>query len=258
MKRPILSLLLLGLAVVPTLAKSLADSLQQLMTLVAEQQAALEELKGNQPFLHWQDYLGIGIVVSAVASLIGFLFKQSIEATKYVGISKLQSRLDDFERSARGNIQLSEEKIITAINGNEALLNKIREGADLEELLIKTKKIRLVGEFPDTIISILTKVGFLRKNLITEADGDISAFDVHFINNENGSVNLEEAVQVVKELPDNIHVFYYSSKHGLFFPTGQLPYEARHRVNFATNPAQIYGNLINTLKYQHRLFKSAQ
>lgn len=255
MKHPIFPLLLFFFPSSSVMAQSLADSLQQLMTLVAEQQAALEELKGNQPFLHWQDYLGLGALAGAAVGLIGYLFKQSIEAAKNAATSKLQSRLDDFERSA---IQLSEEKIFAAINGNEALLNKIRETADLEELLIKTKKIKLVGEIPDTILSILTNVGFLRKNLLTEADDGTSAFDIHFINNENGTVNLEEAVQVVKGLPDNVHVFYYSSKHGLFFPTGQLPYEARHRINFATNPAQIYGNLINTLKYQHRLNKSAQ
>lgn len=258
MRHPILSLLLFFFAASPTLAQSLADSLQHLTTLVAEQQAALEKLKGNQPFLHWQDYLGIGVVVSAVAGLIGFLFKQSIEAAKNAAISKLQGRLDEFERSARGNIQISEEKIITAINGNEALLNKIREAADLEELLIKVKRIKIVGEIPDTVLSTLTKVGFLRKNLIIEADDEQQPFDVLFFNNENGTINLDEAVQTVKALPENVHVFYYSSKHGVFFPTGQLDYEDRHRVNFATNPAQIYGNLINTLKYQHRLLKSAQ
>lgn len=236
-------------------AQTTQDSLQQLMQLLAQQQEAINRLEANRPFLHWQDYTGVGVLISSIVLLIGFYFKNSIEAAKNTAISNLQVRIDEFERSAKGNIQLTEEKIIAAINGNEALLNKIREAADLEELLIKTKRIKLIGEIPDTILSILTNVGFMRKNLITEADDENSDYDVHFINNENGTVNLEEAVQAVKGLPDYVHVFYYSSKHGLFFPTGQLPYEARHRVNFATNPAQIYGNLVNTLKYQHRLSK---
>ncbi len=236
-------------------AQSHLDSLHHLMQQLAQQQEAINALEEEKPFLHWQDYIGIGFIISAVVGLIGYYFKTSIEAAKNTAISNLQVRIDEFERSAKGNIQLTEEKIITAINGNEALLNKIRDAADLEELLIKTKKINLIGETPDTILSILTNVGFLRKNLFTEADDENSDYDVLFINNENGKVNLEEAVQVVKGLPDNVHVFHYTSKHNIIFPTGQLPYEARHRVNFATNPAQIYGNLINTLKYQHRLSK---
>jgi len=248
---------ILGLMIVASLlkAQSHQDSLLHLMQQFAQQQEAINALEVEKPFLHWQDYIGIGFIISAIVGLIGYYFKTTIEAAKNTAISNLQVRIDEFERSAKGNIQLTEEKIIAAINGNEVLFNKIRDLADLEEMLIKTKKIKIIGETPDNLISLLTQVGFLRKNLFTNADEEVKDFDVYFINNETGTLNLIDESSRVTELSKKVHVFYFSSKRGELFPTEKLPYEERHRVNFATNPAQIYGNLINTLKYQHRLSK---
>ena len=236
-------------------AQAANDSLQQLMSIIAEQQAAIDKLESSRPYLKWQDYLGVGVLVLAIVSLIGYYFKLTIEAAKNASLSRLQARIDEFERSAQSNISSTEEKIITAINGNEALFNKLRNAVDLEELLIKSKTIKIVGETPDNILTLLTQIRFPRKNLFTIADKQPEHFDIYFINNEGGSLNLDEMVELVKELPDQVHVFYYCSKHGVFFPTGKLPYEMRDRVNFATNSAQIYGNFMNSLKYQHRLSK---
>ena len=255
MRAIILIISILVIVTIETIAQSHQDSLHHLMQDLAQQQEAINALEEENPFLHWQDYIGIGFIVSAIVGLIGYYFKTTIEAAKNTAISNLQVRIDKFAQSAEGNIQLTEEKIITAINGNEALFNKIRDLADLEEMLIKTKKIRIVGETPDTLITLLTQVGFQRKNLFTTADEEINDFDIYFINNETATLNLSDELPHVVELPKKVHVFYFSSKHGAFFPTDKLPYEDRHRVNFATNPAQIYGNLINTLKYQHRLSK---
>lgn len=243
-------------AAYPVLAQSYADSLQQILSNVAELEATVKELKSGQPVLNWQDYLGIGIVVAALVSLIGFYFKKSVEASKDAAISKLEAELATFQSRAKDNIQLTESEIIAAINGNRRIFDQLREAVDLEAALMKTKRIRVVGELPDSVLQILTQVQFPRKNLITDSDEDANGpFDLYFINNENGTQNLDEFVEQVKALPNQVHVFYYSTKHGTFFPTGKLPYADRHRVNFATNPAQMYGNLINSLKYQHRSSK---
>ena len=52
--------------------------------------------------------------------------------------------------------------------------------------------------------------------------------------------------------------FFYFNETRVIFPTDRLQYDLQKRINFATNPAQIYGNLLNTLKYQDRIAQQRQ
>lgn len=214
------------------------------------------ELQSNRPLLQWQDYLSIGILVSAVVGLIGFYFKQAVETSKEKEIVALKARLTEFEKQAGLSIKSAEEKIIQEIGTNETLFRRIVETADLESLLKQYKRIYFIGEIPDNVIRLLMKAKFPRKNLFPQGESDGEDFDLLFINNENGTLNLDEMLKEADDLPDNVFIFYYSTKQGAFFPTHKLPEAKRDRVNFATNPAQLYGNLLNTLKYQHEVLRS--
>ena len=66
---------------------------------------------------------------------------------------------------------------------------------------------------------------------------------------------MEEVVEKVKAMPSTAAAFYYNTTRK-FFPIHQIAAEDQDRVNFATNPAQLYGNLVNTLAYQDKLLPS--
>ena len=147
------------------------------------------------------------------------------------------------------------QTIVKKINEKDETIMKLLSEMDLETRLLKEKKIKIVGEQPDRgkksiIEEVLKRVGFNMKNV----GYDLKYFDVLVINNENSSVEEVEMLEMAKELArSNTTIFYFNNKRK-HFPLDKLDDpELKMKVNFATNPAQIYGNLLNSLKYQDRL-----
>ena len=237
------------------MAQARIDSIAQLENKVEELNEAIVELEEKKPALNWQDYVGVGALVTILGGLIGFYFKKSIDTSIHSKVAELERRLNSFEADAKQHIQNTKQDVINAINSDKTIFEKLRDAADLERILMKSKKIKIVGESPEDIVSFLTRVGFTRANLITVADEEPDRVDIYFINNESGTVDLKDEIKKVKQLAPETFIFHYTSKHGVFFLVSELDHAQRSRVSYATNYSQMLGNLLNLIKQHHRIMK---
>lgn len=163
-----------------------------------------------------------------------------------------------------------EEQIVEAMKGRSNLIRKMLRNYREEEHLLKKKKIYFYKNQDGTDIKdFLILFGFTEKSFVLDA----STADVVFINNEDnylGKLDLRGKtesdittllienqgwleIKKIIGLHSNKCFFYYNSK-GVQFPSQMFTkLETLARVNYATNPAQLYGNLLNSLKYQDLL-----
>jgi len=223
------------------------------------------EIKKQELFWYNIAFLGIGSFLGFISLL--FLIPKAIEKQAKIEV---------------------EEKIGDVIRGRSKDVRKILSDYDDESLLRNTKRIFING--PDishnqNLRGLLIENGFHAKNiLIDEQTAQETGYDLLLINNINGEVlpaippkdkdttpemekeydsklkkhNVEwiKLFEKIKSEKSNVFIFYYSEQN-INFPLHKITdYNLKKRINFATNPAQIYGNLINSLKYQYRLSKS--
>lgn len=151
-----------------------------------------------------------------------------------------------------------EKKLKESFNEKKEIISRTFENTDYEMQLWKKKKILLIGDDDTRIVKrVLRRAGFnIQENLFEDVSQiGTKGFDILFINNYLGNINLKEAVEMVKGLPPNVITFYFTSRHEreLNFPTDQLDFDQQDKVNFAKSASQIYGNLLNSLKYQDKL-----
>jgi len=185
--------------------------------------------------LKWQDYVGIGCLVALLSGLIGYYFKKSVDVA-IVGFNK--------------NV---EEKIVKTINDKKEVIDLIIEKTDLERQLLENKKIYLWGEEDQQLVKrVLKKVGFNFSNLlIKEEEVEEKSFDLLFINNQKGSLDMNEMLAKIEALNEKQVAFYFCTQR-IILKTDKLKEGKEDIVNFSTNAAQIYGNLLNSLKYQDK------
>lgn len=161
---------------------------------------------------------------------------------------KLENKVKEFEDTL--TVRLSK-----VVNENESIVQSILDKANIEKQLFDSKKILIWGETDSTFIeSALKKIKFNHKNITKDETQD---FDILFINNLKGTLDKQEMIEKAKECLSNekVCLFYYNTSN-VFFPNRDLAESTQDRINFATNAAQIYGNLLNTLKYQDKISKS--
>lgn len=160
---------------------------------------------------------------------------------------KLENKVKEFEDTVT-------TRLSKVVNENENIVQSILDKANIEKQLFDTKKILIWGE-PDSsfIESALKKIKFNHKNITKDETKD---FDVLFINNLKGSLVKQDMIDKAKKClsNDKICLFYYNTSR-INFPNELLDDSIQDRINFATNAAQIYGNLLNTLKYQDKISK---
>lgn len=161
-----------------------------------------------------------------------------------------------------------EKNLATQIENNQELIRSMIDKADIEQTLLRTKKVKLIGETDISVIKkVLKNVKFDINNLFDIHD-EIDEFSILLINNNQGmffkGVNRNDTmdakiekskvlIELINNLDDKVCVLYYCSK-GVYFPSDIPAFKPHlHKINFATNPAQIYGNLLNTLKYQDKI-----
>ena len=160
---------------------------------------------------------------------------------------KLETKTKEFEDNLAARLS-------KVFNENESLVQSILDKANIEKQLFETKKILIWGETDSNFIEgALKKIKFNHKNITKD---DTQDFDVLFINNLKGSLDKQDMIDKAKQCltNDKICLFYYNAT-GVFFPNKDLDESTQDRINFATNAAQIYGNLLNTLKYQDKISK---
>ncbi len=237
-------------------------------TEVARDIAVKEEVKETTvedrlARLPWWEHL----IVASMIGIGGYIWKKLIDKSVDNALNTQKDESErDFKRyladqkiSYEEKVRELEERIQTSFNEKQQIIDKTFEDTTTEVLLWKNKKIKVFGEEDTTILKqVLKRAKFnINEHLIEQDDTD-SNYDVLFINNVNGEVDLDEALEVVKNLPPHVLTFYYTSRYEpqYNFQTRKLDITQYDKVNFAKSAAQIYGNLLNTLKYQDKIAKS--
>jgi hypothetical protein len=137
------------------------------------------------------------------------------------------------------------------------LLQLLNENSE-EKILIANKLIAVVGEEDLNINRTLRIIGFSSNNLKQYDPEKKDSYDVLFINNSQGvyydgtEPKKQALLNLVKKESEEVGIFYYCET-GINFPMKEVtdPF----KCNFATNPSQLFGNLLNSLKYQDKLKK---
>ena len=212
---------------------------------ILELKTQIKELQEKQKGINWNTVLPISLVIAIIGGLLYNLTKMNIKTTEERMLKQFEARL--------------EEQIIKTINDKKELISKTLEHTDVEQRLLQNKRIYRIGEADDALIKkVLKNVDFNLQNYYVTDEEAKNGFDVLLINNANGQFqDLTEFVNQVNQLSDNVVAFYYNTTQK-FFPSKDLNKGKEDKVNFATNPAQIYGNLLNTLKYQDKLQQQKQ
>jgi hypothetical protein len=238
-----------------------------------EHQARLNELKltaeleinaKQQQLLLWFiGFLGIGSL-SGVVALLWYIPK------------KVQEEVDKEVRN----------RIEPIIKKNETSVVNLIDEYNEEKTLFQNKIIRVWGEPSfDTIKQVLNNVQFNPNHILAYDEvKQGQAYHILIINNEKGEILLSispkrdgeneqdyrERVkpekekfeqqwktieEIISQQSANVCTLYYCPKN-IRLPIeriNDIPLQAR--VNFVNSPAQIYGNLLNTLKYQDKISK---
>ena len=207
---------------------------------IAKLEEELSKLKESSGGTNWNDLIGNSVIALVGIGIIGGLFR-------YFAIETKKRLIENFE-----------ERVIQVINKKKELVDLMINRVDTDQRLLKTKRIFLKGEENNELIKkVLKNVGFNFQNLITTVDDTKQEYDLILINNEHGTLeNLSEIAEQVNRLPDKVLVFYFNTTNRRF-PSESLSAEKADKVNFATNAAQLYGNLLNTLRYQDHIKKAS-
>lgn len=244
----------------------LQEEKQKLMLEELENKAEIQLIKKQHDFIIWiLAFLGLGTLAGAIS-----LFFYIPNEVKKKADQEVKNRI---------------ESIVS--NNETSVLNLIEEHNE-EKNLFQNKIIRIWGEKDyTTLTKVLQNVEFKSSNIFWYDEvKQGQAYDVLIINNENAKklskvnnflfdaetederekrVKKEEdkftdqwaeIEQLIKEQAPNVCVLYYCNRN-VRMPLEKIrDVDLQARINFATNPAQIYGNLLNTLKYQEKIANS--
>lgn len=185
-----------------------------------------KKLNDEYSLLKMLAWSGIGLTL---ISLIGLWWK----GKKYIE-DKLKEKFD---------------KIITQQEGN---ILEVIDKQDVEKQILKTKKILVltakngndafVRKFFKTMGFQIDNVNFEKVDSYKLYDG----YDLIFANNEDTLFDEELIQEYFEKSKENIVLFFF----GKSFTKGQ---KVTTRMSFANSRTQIYGNLLNLLKYQEVL-----
>lgn len=210
------------------------------------------ELESKKQELFWSNIIFLGI-----GSVLGFIWL-------------LFALPKEIEKKAKAEV---DEKIGDAIRGRSDVIRRMVHKYDYESNLCASKKLVIMGESENN--NIITKI--LEENFVNNID-DISygevlnknAYDVLFLNNIDGKyisdsnteeenhikpIKWDDVIKTIEKLPEHVCVFYFCELPSGRFPMEKIKVDLKKRVNFANSLSQIYGNLLNTLKYQDKIPK---
>ena len=184
--------------------------------------------------------LGLATLLSA---LFVYLLKKNID-------QKIEDTSDGFNK-----------KMQSLVNEREQVVNETFDAVDKELDLCRNKVLYLWGEENNNEVKrILRNVRFNMENVISDEDPERlkKGYDVLFINNTKGTLDETAMLEKIKTIGEYVVVYYYNTTRTRLATENLDSYEReqgvwlKDRINFTTNPAQLYGNLLNTLKY-HQL-----
>lgn len=199
--------------------------------------------------------IAIGAILGSIITFIitQVLIKGKIENSLEALKNEMQRGFDEKKKELDTVFQNS-------INQRKEKIEGWIKNHDKEDDLISKSTILLVGqEDMSNVRDILTKIGFSDKNIIEKNQMEKNknySFDILFINNETAEIKDSETLKGFLDLlPKETLVFYYNKTRTVHFPVDKLEPFLQKKVNFVNSPAQIFGNLLNTLKFRKRLIE---
>lgn len=179
----------------------------------------------------------IGAIV-AVVTTYGRIKKNAVEVAEKITKEKI------------------EEQYEKVLNENKATLLAIMSEQNEEMQLRQNKKILVLSAengSDDFLKGFFTGMGFDKRNVVfrkvSQYQPENGHYDVIFANNETDDLSFGIINQYFDSSEENITALFY-------FNTTRKNYinsKVAERLNFANGRTQIYGNLINLLKYQDKL-----
>jgi hypothetical protein len=184
------------------------------------------KLQDDYNLMKWLMIIGLPV---SILLLIGGIWKNR----KYLD-EKLNKKFDKI-------IEQNESDILEVINKHS-----------IENQILKNKKILVISD-KDGDDSFLKKffkemkfdrnnVKYVKTNTYGNHHGD---YDVVFANNEKDDLNIDLIDDYFNNSNDKAVVFYYNTTRKNYTNN-----DVSDRLSFANSRTQIYGNLINLLKYQ--------
>lgn len=205
----------------------------------------VETKKENSKIPDYAIYTVITFIGIAIGGAwIKYLFDRTVKQIESDYTEKMKEKLKDID-----------SQIAKAFNDKQENVDMLLEKADHEKMLLKTKEILIWGETDNTIIKrVLRNIGFNITDNLFEEETDGIRYDLLFINNEGGSLEMVKVLNKIKSLSNKQVAFYYNLNN-IRLDTTKLK-GLEDKVNFVNSAAQIYGNLLNTLKYQDKISKN--
>lgn len=213
--------------------KKLELSERELQVLFKEKQMVQDtefnslsnKLKEDYDLIKQLSFWGLGLTVSSLIALF------------FGGKKYIQGKLN--------------EKFDKIISEQESNIIEIVESHDIEKRILRTRTaVVLTAENEDEafIKNFFNKIGFNRDNITFKKVNnhqDIGEVDLIFVNNDNDHFESSLIDDYFNNSSDNTVLFYYNTTRKTYNNNS-----VSNRMSFANSPTQIYGNMINLMKYQ--------
>lgn len=171
--------------------------------------------------------------------------------TKKLTDRTIKNAEEDFRKKTEEKLAAIEKEIVKAINDKREIIDRAMEASDKEGRLLASKRVYLWGESDYEIIKkVLKNARFnVSEHFFTTEEEAKEGYDILIVNNQKGTLDMKEVLKKVNALPDKTCALYYNTTR-VNFPSDDLIEAKQDKVNFANGAAQIYGNLLNLMKYQ--------
>jgi hypothetical protein len=202
----------------------------QIVELKKEVDSAKEGIKDTRNLLYWIVGIGIcifGIVVSAFAALYTH-FLNKYHKSRMLAEREIRERIAYYFDTEESNLQrLVEEADLNRLKNKMSILVLSPVRVDISFIKDFFKRAR----FPN--------VNFQYTDKIT----NLKSANMVLFNNDDGKFNHKEILNIIAKTKDDVYCFYFGQGR---FESGDY----KDRVSFANTKLQLYGNLINALRYQ--------
>jgi hypothetical protein len=185
--------------------------------------SAKEGIKDTRTLLYWI----FGIIVGAFVGLYTYFVNKYHKSRMRAEMEIREKIAHYFDTEERNLIQMVEEADLNSLKNKSSILVLSPVNSDVtffRKFFINTRFTNVDYQYIDNI-SNLNKA-----NLV-------------LFNNDDGKFDHKEILEIIKKTRENVFCFYFGQGR---FESG----EYKDRVSFANTKLQLYGNLINALRYQ--------
>ncbi|UCH97776.1 MAG: hypothetical protein JSV88_13235 [Candidatus Aminicenantes bacterium] len=195
----------------------------QIAELKKEVESAKEGIKDTRNLLYWI----FGITVALFLGLFTY-FEKAYNKSKMRAEREIMKKIAYYFDTEESNLQrLVEEADLNRLKNKMSILVLSPVRADISFIKDFFKRAR----FPN--------VNFQYTDNIT----NLKSANMVLFNNDDGKFDHKEILNIIAKTKDDVYCFYFGQNR---FESGDY----KDRVSFANTKLQLYGNLINALRYQ--------